>query len=144
MAKSYNPRGFATTLSGNPLGGWGDGEAVQIVKSEDDTTETAGIDGEVTITVSHNEIREITLTFKRSSDSNQFMQNQYNIQKAAVKLGLPVPQLPFSMVSLDGRTRHNAPRCWFKKQPDGGIVKDADERQWRLASDEVVSNEGGV
>lgn len=120
--------------------GFADGEFVRIEQEGDDFTDIVGSDGEVTRSKTLDRRATVTIILMQSSDSNQALSAQSNLDRETPN-GAGV--VPFLLRDRQGLSIYTAEHCWIMKPPDVGFDRVAGTREWTLRVAKLIRNDGG-
>ena len=140
MVKNYDPKKVVVTFGGVPMGGYTDGDFIEIAPSDaDGFKKQVGSDGEVGRSQSSDNTHNVTITLMQSSLSNNHLSGIRTADKLTGKM-----KLPLSITDLNGTSLHFWPEAWIKGDPTWGYGKEMKERQWTFdTGQEAADNKGG-
>ncbi len=141
--KIYNAQEVLVSLAGIPLeksGGYADGAFLRIENDSDDTTDQAGTDGEVVVSLTNDRRAVATLILMASSDGNDILAALRN-RMIASKLRAGVGA--FQVKDMSGRTVISAPQAWIQKPPSAEFAREAGTREWPIRLAQVTRFDGG-
>jgi hypothetical protein len=139
-AKVYDAKSVIITFGPILVSGFADGTFVSVDQNEDSFTLQMGTDGEGTRSKSNNKSHTITFTLMQSSDSNDLLSAQHNLDLATPNgdgIG------PLFVKDLLGRATYLAETAWIRKPPTAEFGREAGPREWTLETDNLVRLDGG-
>lgn len=136
--KTYNPAEVFVTIAGIPIRGYADGTFVTVARRNPSWNLAVGSDGEGARARSNDNSGTITLTLMQSSDSNQALQQLFNVDELS---GDGVG--PFLLVDRSGNTLIDAESCWISSQAEASFGREIENREWTIETDAVNFNLGG-
>lgn len=140
--KVFDP-GNTTIIWGPVLfDGFGQDDMVTITQEEDDTSDEAGVDGEVTIVKSNDTRTTVEVVLAQTSDTNGQLSTIRNI-------GLKSPSmegaiLPMVIKDLNGETAVEGDNTWISKPPDRTLGKTPNSITWTFRMAHVDRSDGGI
>lgn len=141
MAKVYNPHEVVVMIGDSLIdAGYADGEFLRIEMVSEETTSSAGTDGEVAVSVNKDRRATVTLLLMQTGDGNRRIQEKVNLVRA---LGGSPSLGSFYVRDLNGQSLYEAPSIWLKKRPDVSLDRTATTREWAFEVDNLDSFEGG-
>lgn len=135
--KTYNSRQVTISLGTHAVTGLADDSFVTIEPLGDGVTSKSGCDGEVARAIDPNEQYSVKLTLLQTSNSNSFLQAQYNADKAT-----GAGEFPILVKDLKGNFVFSADSAWVVKPPSRAYGKETNNREWELQTGQATVNEG--
>lgn len=135
--KTYNSRQVTIALGTHSVTGLADDSFITIEPLGDGVTSKSGCDGEVARAIDPNEQYSVKLTLLQTSNSNSFLQAQYNTDKATGG-----GEFPILIKDLKGNFVFSADSAWVVKPPSRAYGKETNNREWELQTGQATVNEG--
>lgn len=136
---TYDPKDVSITFKGTLIGGYTDGDFIEVEQSEETFTLKAGCDGAVTRTHNRNETGKATLTLMAESPTNDTLRDIWeNDKKFHNGIG------SFFMKDRNSNTLVEADEAWLTGPPKVGYGKESGEREWTIAFAKVDIKAGGA
>lgn len=135
---TFDPKEVIVTIGGAIIGGYADGEYINLTRRSDAFSESSGADGDVTRVKSNDKLSDLTLTLAQSSLSNDALSV---IAKLDEKSNQGI--VPCIIKEVNGTTTIFAGKAWIKKEPDVIYGKDISTRAWAIVLAETESFVGG-
>ena len=138
---NYNSKQVSISMGGITLSGFGDDSMVSIEWDTDLTTDTVGVDGEVTASKTNDYRATATVMLKESSASNAILAGFYESRRLG---GDAIGVVPFAMEDSISGERVIAAEAWVLKAPNTEKGKEASDREWtiRLADAQYAHTAG--
>ncbi len=136
MVKTYSPDQVLIALGAHSVTGYADDSFISIESSSDGVTKKTGCDGEIVRSISPDHSFKITLTLLQTSDTNAWLQEQYNRDQ---KTGDGI--FPVLIKDLKGGLLFSADEAWAVKPANRGFGKEASNREWQIDTGAAVLNE---
>jgi len=123
--KTFDPKQVIVNIGLQQIGGFADGEFINVSRDEDSFTKVSGADGEVSRSKSNNKMGELTLTLLQTSSSNDILSG-FMLADELGNSGI------FSVFIKDalGLSTIFAAEGWIKKAPDTTFDKELGNREW--------------
>ncbi|HPQ71523.1 MAG TPA: hypothetical protein PKW95_20525 [bacterium] len=121
---SYDPNEVTLTIDGQPVSGFAEGSFVTVKRDAETWKAKAGIDGQVTRSLSHSELGKVTFTLTQFADFNVDMQNLFIDDKKKKK--------PIDVEVKYGKSVWSG-TGWIDKLPDVQFGNDAGTRAWSVS-----------
>lgn len=135
---SYDPKQVNVIVGGAPIGGYADGNFVEITFEEEQFKKVTGADGLTSRAKTNNHSGSISITLQATSSSNDVLSLLWNADRRTN--GGVVPIL---VKDSSGRTLAAAAHAWIKKLPDVAFGKEISERTWEFDCAELEIFVGG-
>jgi len=126
--RTYNPEKVITTLGSHVVSGVADDSFITIEPAGDGTTMKVGCDGSVNRSISPNHSFTIKLVTQQSSPTNQFLQNQLDMDQQD-----GTGTFPILIKDLMGEEQFSADTAWVTKPASWVRGKETNNREWELA-----------
>ena len=136
--RTYDPKKVIIVIGGYPMGGFADGEFVNVIRSGDAFSKSVGADGDTTRVKSNDKSGEMTLTLSQTSPSNDVLSG---ISRAD-ELG-NAGVVPVKVKDLSGRSEFVSAFAWIRKIADSPNGKEISNIEWVLDLTDVTSFVGG-
>lgn len=128
--KTYDAKRVNITIGSHTLKGYAEDTFISIEPAGDGTVSQAGADGEVARSLSNNPLVNITITLQQTSDSNDFLSDLFNRDRASGGGGV----VPFQMIDLRGTTLMAASQAWIVNFPTVENGAGVGDREWTLGA----------
>jgi len=125
QVKTFDPQKIIVTFFGFPISGFADGTFVNVTGASDKFNKAMGADGEITRTKTNDYTSEVTISLTQSSLSNDVLSGFVNADRL-----LNAGKGPLAITDLNGTTLRFWKEAWIKKEPDMGMSKDVETRDW--------------
>lgn len=135
MLRTYDPKSVVMTIGSHIVTGYSEDTFVSIEPTGDGTTATAGADGEVARSLSHNPLHRITLTIQQTSPTNDYLSDLLARDRASGGGGV----VAFNLRDLRGSSVAAASQAWVVNNPTLEYSATAGDREWVL--DAVMSED---
>lgn len=135
QVRTYDPKSIVITIGSHIVTGYAEDTFVSIEPSGDGTASTAGADGEVARSLSHNPLHRITLTVQQTSPTNDYLSELLARDRASGGGGV----VPFNLRDLRGSTQAAASQAWVVNNPTLEFSGTVSDREWVL--DAVISGD---
>jgi len=134
--KTYNSREVSLTLGAYSIdSGRAAGDFVTTKMSAELYKKSVGADGEVTRSKVNDRSATITIKLMQTSDGHAVLTGL----AAAGRLSRNSEDIvPFQLRDRNGGLVESAESCWIEKEPDSSFGAEAGEREWTLATDNLV------
>lgn len=136
----YDSKKVAVSLAGLPLGGYADGNFLEITFDSDQFVDVIGTDGEVSRSKANDLRATATIRFMQTSPSNDLLsallQSDLNSDGGA---GIGA----FMVTDVQGTTLLLGENAWVVKWPDQNFGREAQERAWTIKVDKLNAFVGG-
>jgi len=120
--------------------GYADGDFVSIEYDEDAFSLQIGTDGEAARSRTNNRAATITISLMQTSDANDLLSAQYNLDvNSAGGAGI----VPLLITDTSGRSLFTAEKAWIQKLPDVTYSREAGPREWVIRTNNLVALVGG-
>lgn len=142
ILKVYN--GDEVTIAVGPViidSGYADGEFVRIEQDSDDTEDTAGTDGEVTVSRTNDRRGTITIMLMQTADANQGLSILSNLVKTSPKMAGAI--VPSVVRDQNGLGLWSGENTWVRRPPDPSFDRTPTSREWQVRVAHLVRNDGG-
>jgi hypothetical protein len=136
--KNYNCGQVQVVAGVRTLSGFAPDSIVSVDFDEDSFEAEAGSDGEVTRSVSKNQMATITVKLMQSSDSNDILAAFWASDQAG---GAGV--FPIMVKDGSGRSLYVGEQAWVQKLPAGDFEKKAKDREWKIRVASLTAVVGG-
>lgn len=136
--KVYDPAEVLIVFGAITIDGFADGEFLNIVDDEDESSTQFGTDGEAVVTPSNNRGATITITTLQESEANTLLSAQRNLGRN--QGGGPV-KLPLFIRS--NNATFAAELAWIQKGPSRAFGREAGPRDWVLRTNHLISIDAG-
>lgn len=137
MIRTYDPRQIIVMLESVPIGGFADGTAVKIVRSNDMYIKSSGMDGVLSRAKTNDLSGEITFTLAQTSPSNDILSKMANESASGDIASLQI-------TDLYGTSVYASATVWVKKHPDVEFSKNITNREWVLEAADLDMFTGGT
>ena len=129
---------------GNPISGWGEGDALDIEPMGDSWTTTVGGDGDIVRSFTGQKTFNITLRLLSTSTSNDVLSALHVADTSIAKAG--GPGLPFSFFAKDinGTSLFAFTSAWITKLPKYTRANAQKDREWTLCATDGAIFIGGA
>lgn len=124
---TYDAKRVVITLGSHTVSGYGEDTFINIAPVGDGTQSLAGADGEVARSMDNNPLREITLTVLQSSETNDFLSDMLNMDRATGR-----GYFPLQVLDLNGTTQFAASQAWVANIPEVSFGAAVEEREWTI------------
>jgi len=125
--RTYNPKKVVVVIGGFPMGGWADGQFLNISRATDAYTKHVGAGGDTSRAKSNDRSGEATLTFAQTSPSNDVLSGFATADEIS-----DTGVVSFTVKDLSGRSTYVSGFAWIRKVPDGTFDKEITDREWIL------------
>lgn len=135
----YDPKAYVLDLGGRPITGYAAGSKITVVREGNQTTDVAGVDGDVAVAETHDPRATITINLLATSASNDVLSG---LSRARAKF-------PVMLRDMAGSTAVSG-IGWVQRLPDINVDAEVPVRAWEVriaASDYHVGSSpivGGV
>lgn len=133
--RAYNPKNVIVSVGGVQISGFIDGEFILIARETDDTADSVGTDGEISVVLMNDSRHTATLTLAQTSQGN-------GILTALISSGPSLTTFAFLVQDLGGTT-FVLGTAWIQRAADFGFSRDISERSWTLRVDVTQKLIGG-
>lgn len=128
QVRTYDPKRINIVIGSHIVSGYGEDTFVSIEPTGDGTQATAGADGEVARSLSHNPLHRLTLTLQQTSLSNNALSDLLNLDRASGGGGI----VPLQVRDLRGTTIFAASQAWVVQLPTVEFGAEVSEREWEI------------
>lgn len=135
--KTYNSRKVTCALGTHSVTGFADDSFITIEPLGDGVSSKSGCDGEVARAIDPNEQYSVKITLLQTSDSNSYLQEQYNNDIANGN-----GEFPILIKDLLGNFLFSADAAWVVKPPSRTYGKETNNREWELQTGPATVSEG--
>ena len=139
VTKEYDPAGIKMIFSGNSITGYAAGTFVVAARTEDTFQTVAGADGEAARAKSNNRTGTIVFTLMQGSAANDVLAA---LALADEVTGDGVGSL--LITDLNGTTLVGAGTAWVQKPADVEFGQELSDREWTIATGNLVIFPGGA
>lgn len=136
--KTYDPKSVNITFAGIPVEGFADGTFITVARDNPGWNKQIGSDGEGVRAKSNDRGGTMTVTLMQSSATNDAFSALALIDENS---GNGVG--PFLMRDASGRTICAAETAWIEKFADASFAREAETREWTIATDVLIMTVGG-
>jgi hypothetical protein len=136
--RTYDPKQVSVLVAGVPIGGFADGTAISVIRSNDSYSKVSGADGVMSRAKSNDISGEVTLTLSQTSPSNDYLSS---IQSLDSLSGTGV--VPVLIQDNSGRSKYVSGFAWVRKPPDSEFGKEISNREWVLDCADLSFFTGG-
>lgn len=137
--KTYDAKRVIITIGSHTVKGYADGSFISIEPDGDGTQAQAGADGEVARSLSNNPLHNVTLTLQQTSDTNDFLSDLLNRDRASGGGGVVALQVR----DLRGTSVFAASQAWVTNWPTFEDGTELNDREWALAAVATDIHVGG-
>lgn len=134
--RTYMAKDVTVSLGSHLATGIGDDTFISIEPAGDGITYKYGCDGEIVRAVSPNNTFVVKLTTLQISDTNSFLQNQFNRDQADGDGMFPV-----LIKDMKGGLVFQADDAWVTKPANRVRGKDSNNNEWEIQTGEATLNE---
>lgn len=131
----YNPKEVIVTFAGLSIKGFTDEDFVSVERTTEANSSSVGANGEVTVNISNDDRKMITLRLRQLSGDNALLSGIFNTQRIA---GTPLIS-PIAIKNGLGIELHTAPEAWIKNEPDADFGNEAGQREWVIEAANMKS-----
>lgn len=121
--------------------GLADGEFVRLEQESDDTSDVAGVDGEVSVSRGNDKRATLTIILQATSDHNDTLSVLSNLVRNAP--GMTGAIVPFALKDRNGRAKYTGENCWVQKPPDVSFDRQTTPREWTIRIAHCIRFDGG-
>lgn len=139
LFKVYDPDQVTVTIAGILIGGFADGQFIQIEKDTQDFQDVVGTDGEVVRSKSNDKRATVTISLIQTSASNQLLSALLAADKASAN-GAGVG--PLLIRDRSGTSLFTAENAWISKSPSVTFDRTATSREWEIRCAHLIENHG--
>ncbi len=132
--KTYDPKKVIVIFGGRALSGFAEDDMVTIKPLGDGMQIYSGADGEVGRSVDPNQTFEVTVALATSSESNTYLSNCYNKDRATGK-----GMAPLIIKDLSGETLFFAKQAWPQNFPESKRGRKIDNQEWVFNTGQVTN-----
>ena len=129
IVKTYAAKEVTISMGRHMASGVADDSFVSIEPAGDGITYKYGCDGEIARAVSPNDTYIVKLTTLQTSDTNSFLQNQFNIDMASGE-----GMFPILIKDLRGGLVLQADQAWVTKPASRVRGKETNNNEWEFDS----------
>lgn len=117
----YDPKAHILDLGGRPITGYAAGSKIAVVPESDQTTDVAGVDGDVAVAETYDPRATITINLLATSSSNDMLSR---LSRARAKV-------PVMLRDMAGSTTVSG-IGWVKRLPDINVDAEVPVRAWEV------------
>lgn len=140
--KVYAPDEVSASFGGVIFeSGLGKDEFLRITPEGPNTTDVAGVDGEVTVARTKDKRANFYVTLQQTSRHNDELSIYANLAKNAP--GMTGAIHPFIIKDPNGRAVYTAQNCWVQEEPEVSFNREPGERVWGIRIAHLMRNDGG-
>lgn len=139
QVRTYDPKRVNIILGSHIVSGLAEDTFISIEPNGDGTQSTAGADGEVARSLSHNPLNRVTLTLQQTSLSNDALSELLRLDRASGGAGV----FPLQIRDLRGTTVFAASQAWVVQKPTVEFGSEVSEREWAIDCVETNAFIGG-
>lgn len=136
--RTYDPKEVVVLVGGIPIGGFADGTAIAVSRSNDAYSKVSGTDGITSRAKSNDKSGEIAITLSQTSPSNDVLSGIALADELSNNGVVPV-----SITDLSGRTILLSAFAWIRKPADTEFAKEISNREWMLDAADLNMFVGG-
>lgn len=134
--KTYNPKEVTMAFGSHIISGYADDSFLSIEPNGDGITKKVGCDGEIARSITPDDTCVVKFTLLQTSDSNSFLQSQFNYDQ---KTGDGM--LPVLIKDLRGGMVFSSDAAWVVKPTPRNYGKETNNREWELHTGAGILNE---
>lgn len=134
--KTYNPKEITMAFGSHIISGYADDSFLAIDPNGDGITKKVGCDGEIARSITPDDTYVIKFTVLQTSDSNSFLQSQFNYDQ---KTGDGM--LPVLIKDLRGGLVFSSDAGWVVKPTSRTYGKETNNREWEIHTGSGILNE---
>jgi hypothetical protein len=135
---TFDPGKFTLIVGGFPIGGFADGTAIKVSRTNQAYTKHTGLDGVVSRVRSRDKSGEITITLAQTSPSNDVM-SAFALADELNDAGV----VPVLVKDGNGRSVALSGYAWIRKLPDQDYGKEISNREWVMDTADLDIFVGG-
>lgn len=134
--KTYDPKQVIVAFGNHVVTGYADDSFISIEHNGDGIAHKYGCDGEIARAITPDDTSKIKLSLLQMSDTNEYLQNQYNYDRNTGD-GM------FSVLVKDlrGGVVFSAQQAWVVKTTTRNFGKDTNNREWEINTGSATSEE---
>lgn len=136
--RTYDPKQVVVSVGLVTIGGFADGTAIQVTRTNDAFTVVSGTDGVTSRSKSNDRSGEITFTLAQTSPSNDHLSGLALLDET-LNTGI----VPVTIEDTNGTSKYFSSHAWVKKQPDIEFAKELTNREWVLQAVDIDYFTGG-
>jgi len=129
---TYDPKKVAVIFGARQITGFSEDDMISIESSGEGMTKVVGADGEVARSIDPNETSKVTFHLMGSSQSNVFLSELYNLDRAT---GAGI--LPLIIKDLSGSTMFFAQQAWVVNLPSFDMGRQLGTCDWEIDTGQV-------
>lgn len=137
--KTYDPKRISIIIGSHVVKGYAEDTFISIEPAGDGTQAQAGADGEVARSLSNNPLHNIVVTLQQTSDTNDYLSDLLNRDRASGGGGV----VPLQVLDLRGTSVFAASQAWVVNWPTIENGATVGEREWTLAAVATGIHVGG-
>ncbi len=137
--KLYNPNEVIVSFAGLSITGFTNEDFISVERTTEANSSGVGVGGEVTINISSDNRKTVTLRLQQTSADNALLSGIFNVQRLA---GTPLIS-PIAIKDGLGNELHTAPEAWIMNEPDADFGPEAGQREWVIECANMKSFIGG-
>ena len=130
--KTYDPKKVIVIFGARQLTGMAEDSIVTISPLGDGMQIYVGADGDVARAVDPDATFEVTVSLNTTSNSNDYLSNMYNYDRAT---GNGVA--PLLIKDFGGTTLFSAPEAWISNMPEASRGLTVDTQEWTFNTGQV-------
>lgn len=118
---AYDPKLYILTCGNAPIGGFASGSKVTVAREANETTDVAGVDGDVAVAETHDPRATLTVNLLATSASNDVLSGFANGRL----------KFPVSLRDMQGSTVISG-MGWVQRRPDLDVAAEVPVRAWEI------------
>jgi hypothetical protein len=134
--KTYNPKEVVVACGTHIVSGYADDSFISIEPNGDGITKKVGCDGEIARSISPDNTYKVKITLLQNSDSNSFLSNIADYDRATGN-GL----FPVLIKDLRGGLLFATEAAWVIKKSPATRGKETNNREWEIDTASAVMTE---
>lgn len=134
--KTYNPKEVVVACGTHIVSGYADDSFINIEPNGDGITKKVGCDGEIARSISPDNTYKVKITLLQNSDSNSFLSNIADYDRATGN-GL----FPVLIKDLRGGLLFATEAAWVIKKSPATRGKETNNREWEIDTASAVMTE---
>lgn len=134
MLQQYAPKDVVVSFDGVNITGFSEDSMISVTRNDDMVSEVVGAQGDLQLTVNHNNTGEITFTLLQNSPSNlnfeeYFMAEQGDNFSTISMITIAVPSVGLTI---------SCSNAYMKSIPDFTFGSDNNDREWMFGCAEIA------
>lgn len=125
MIKAYDPKKVSCSIGLQPVTGFAPDTKITIARTNNVTTVTNGIDGDISVNIDNRYTGTATISLLHNSPFNDLLTSWVLSLEAT-----SYPFLPFEMNDPSGQAISTI--CWIEVQPDYAVAQETGSLEWVL------------